>query len=64
MAFLCPLSRLWAEEERSAQNLKSSKSRLFQCFVEIVGVKREGEGRGDGGEKRRCLGRTFVFREV
>lgn len=34
------LSRFWAEEERLAQNLKSSKSRLFQGFVEIAGVKR------------------------
>jgi NhaP-type Na+/H+ or K+/H+ antiporter len=30
----------WIEKERPTQNLKSYKSRLFQGFVGIVGVKR------------------------
>ena len=32
--------------------------------MEILGVKKVGEGRGDGGEKRGRLGRNFAFREV
>ena len=43
---------------------KNFQKPIISRFCGNCRCKKVGEGRGDGGEKRGCLGRNFVFREV